>query len=610
MVPLTRFPRRVPTASKRRLHALVARPALSWSSASLSPLHARLPSPSTLWLRLSTRSIHQCPPARWTPSSLVSSSANVTADDEAFLHGERPDDWFTTSRDPRTDRTFPGRDPTSGRLSAIEMPHLATCSRHDVLDYLDNTWALTDALFATVQGPRAFVTPPPHQLRHPLVFYYGHVTSFYVKKLLVAGLLPARVHPAFEALFEVGVDEMRWDDMSKNDRAWPPVAHVLAYRRHVYQLVRTLVETHSGLAPGHDAITDTSPLWALHMALEHERIHLETTSMLMLEMPVAGFHKTSLLPRYHESVHGPQGRVHPPPPTAGIEYPVNELLDVPSTTVVLGKPRACPSFGWDNEYGHRRVTVPACRVSKFLVSNGEFLAFVRDGGYVNASHWSPLGWAWRAFRHTQWPAFWVPDGPSGSHGYKLRLLFDVVPMRWNWPVQVNYHEAQAFCQWKQSQTTTTPNVVYHLTTEPLHQVLRDARDRSEDASRDDILTLQHGTTMAAGTGKNLNWSYLSFSPVDASPPTGAGFHDVFGNAWEWCDDTFAPLPGFRVHPYYDDFSAPCFDGEHHVIMGGSFASSGDNGASKFARYHFRPHFFQHAGFRLVETPVDGVDETS
>ena len=50
--------------------------------------------------------------------------------------------------------------------------------------------------------------------------------------------------------------------------------------------------------------------------------------------------------------------------------------------------------------------------------------------------------------------------------------------------------------------------------------------------------------------------------------------------------------------FYQDFSTPCFDGEHHVIVGGSFASTG-NEASVFARYHFRPHFHQHAGFRLV-----------
>jgi hypothetical protein len=36
----------------------------------------------------------------------------------------------------------------------------------------------------------------------------------------------------------------------------------------------------------------------------------------------------------------------------------------------------------------------------------------------------------------------LPDGPSGLHRYKLRLLFDAVSMRWDWPVDVNYHEAQ------------------------------------------------------------------------------------------------------------------------------------------------------------------------
>lgn len=58
-----------------------------------------------------------------------------------------------------------------------------------------------------------------------------------------------------------------------------------------------------------------------------------------------------------------------------------------------------------------------------------------------------------------------------------------------------------------------------------------------------------------------------------------------------------PLKTTQALPL-QDFSTPCFDGEHHVIAGGSFASTG-NEASVFARYHFRPHFHQHAGFRLV-----------
>lgn len=71
--------------------------------------------------------------------------------------------------------------------------------------------------------------------------------------------------------------------------------------------------------------------------------------------------------------------------------------------------------------------------------------------------------------------------------------------------------------------------------------------------------------------------------------------------FQWCEDKLAALPhSLGVHPLYDDFSTPCYDGEHHIIMGGSFISTGDE-ASVFARFHFRPHFFQQAGFRVVSS---------
>jgi hypothetical protein len=60
------------------------------------------------------------------------------------------------------------------------------------------------------------------------------------------------------------------------------------------------------------------------------------------------------------------------------------------------------------------------------------------------------------------------------------------------------------------------------------------------------------------------------------------------------------MPGFKINRLYDDFSTPCFDGEHQMIAGGSFISTGDE-ASVHARFHFRPHFFQHAGLRVVRT---------
>jgi putative 4-mercaptohistidine N1-methyltranferase len=71
-----------------------------------------------------------------------------------------------------------------------------------------------------------------------------------------------------------------------------------------------------------------------------------------------------------------------------------------------------------------------------------------------------------------------------------------------------------------------------------------------------------------------------------------------GNVWCWCLDWFNGLDGFKVSRIYDDFSTPCFDNKHAMLLGGSFVSSG-NESSVWARFSFRPHFFQQAGFRVI-----------
>lgn len=113
-----------------------------------------------------------------------------------------------------------------------------------------------------------------------------------------------------------------------------------------------------------------------------------------------------------------------------------------------------------------------------------------------------------------------------------------------------------------------------------------------------------GTEFSQGpTGANLNMAFSSHNPVDFFPSSHTGHHDTVGNAWEWTEDHFNPLKNFEVHHVYDDFSTPCFDGKHSMIVGGSFMSTGDE-ASVFARFHFRPHFLQHSGFRLVASDED------
>lgn len=519
--------------------------------------------------------------------------AQAVAADEASaapgddpLRGPRPASWWTGL--PPEPGVCPGVG-ADGRITSLPQPDLARCAREEVLAYFENGWTLTEVLLSALQGREAFLRPPWHQLRHPMIFYLCHPAALYVNKLRVAGLVAAPVDPYFEQLFETGVDEMSWDDLSKNDMDWPPLEDVIAYRRRVHDLVRGVIEAHPGLAPGHPAIDEAHPLWALFLAFEHERIHLETSSVLLRELPLALVRRPEAFPALHPSAADP-----------GRPAPESPLVAVPGGPVRLGKPRERPSFGWDNEYGARDVRVRPFRAARHLVTNGEFLAFVADGGYTDPRWWTADGWTWRQMRNAKWPTWWVADGPAGLHRYKLRALFEVLDLPLAWPVCVNWYEARAYCAWRGARDGRP----YRLPTEAEQRVLRLGAAAAAPPAADPALT--HSGRDFAALGLNLALAHGSEAPVDAGPPSPAGVHDAAGNVWQWLEDDFNPLPGFRVHRVYDDFSAPCFDGEHRMLLGGSFASTGDE-ASPFARFHFRPHFHQHAGFRLVVGGHDDAD---
>jgi 5-histidylcysteine sulfoxide synthase len=439
--------------------------------------------------------------------------------------------------------------------------------------YFANGWVLTELLFAALMDDEAFYRPPYHGLRHPLIFYYVHPAVLFVNKLHVAGLLETTPNPYFERIFETGVDEMSWDDLSKNAMEWPDLAACRDYRRQVYRIVSTLIATHEGLKDGHAPITMDAPLWALFMGMEHERIHLETSSVLIRELPLRLVQRPPYFAPLPQTarVLDPAARNSWQAPKAGQDYPVNVWQKVSAGQTIIGKPRDFPSYGWDNEYGEDKRDVASFECQQHTVTNGEFHEFVKAGGYREARFWSEDGWRWRNFRNIKWPTFWIPIGAQGAHEYALRTCFELVHMPWDWPVIVNYYEAKAYASWlSEKEKAAVPR---RLLTEAEHFRLR-------------------------SFGKTPALEHLKYGS-EGAVGTDAIFTDVFGNVWQWLEDHFHPLPGFQIHPYYDDFSTPCFDGRHQMIAGGSFISAGDE-ATEHARFHFRPHFFQHAGFRLVD----------
>ncbi len=436
--------------------------------------------------------------------------------------------------------------------------------RQEILEYFHKSFSLYESIFECLKDDESFYLRA-NPLRHPLIFYYGHTSVFFINKMNVAGLISERVDPKLESMLAIGVDEMSWDDLNDGNYDWPTPAEVKAHRDTTRKIVDGYIRSVDFSLP----IDWDSPMWIIMMAIEHERIHLETTAVLLRELPL-----TAVKP------HPIWGRIC----RETGEAPQNELLPVIGGDIRLGRDHGDGLYGWDNEYGTYETTVKDFKASKYLVSNREFLEFVEAGGYTNEKYWSAEGWDFIQYHKAQHPVYWRKNGQS----YKYRAMLEEIDMPWDWPVDINYLEAAAFCRWKSE--TTGKHI--RMPTEAEWHTLRALVD-----------TDQPYWDSAPG---NINLEGdMSACPVNRHEFAG-GFYDIIGNVWQWTETPIDGFEGFEVHKAYDDFSTPTFDGKHNIFKGGCWISTG-NYAIKDSRYAFRRHFWQYSGLRYIE--AEPVDET-
>lgn len=434
--------------------------------------------------------------------------------------------------------------------------------RQQIKAHFTCTYETYERLFELLKNDEAYYQQP-ERLRHPLIFYLAHTAVFFVNKLRVAKLIDDPVDTAMEAMMAIGVDEMSWDDLNSGHYDWPTVQAVYDYRQQVKQTVLEQIDK----LPLNVPIQWQDPFWVILMGIEHERIHLETSSVLIRQLDLTYL------------------KQHPdwqPCPNDN-QAPENQLLEVPEGLVKLGRSMPSETYGWDNEYGKQNSQVNSFKAAQFLVSNHEFLAFIEAGGYQDAAYWNEEGWQWRQYSQAQHPTFWRKQGDQ----WLYRSLSEEMPMPWSWPVDVNYHEAKAFCAWLSRKMDTD----LRLPTEAEWYRLYD-----HTLAKDKTSHYPHWSKPPA----NIDLQNASSCPVNRHLFGAQQFGDVIGNVWQWTETAIDGFSGFQVHPVYDDFSVPTFDGRHNLIKGGSFISTG-NEAHRDSRYAFRRHFFQHAGFRYVES---------
>ena len=369
----------------------------------------------------------------------------------------------------------------------------------------------TDALFQLI-SPDALYERPVSD-RHRLIFYLGHLDAFDWNLLAIRSGAAPSFHSGFDRLFERGIDPAPGAAAADSPRDWPAREEIEQYTR----ATRVWIDTH---------LAEADP-WVLQMAIEHRHMHAETLAYLLHQLPCS------------MKAHGA------PMVTTGRPAPQNPMIDMAAGTVVLGQ--AGEKFGWDNEFQAHEVLVRAHEISRYKVSNGEYLEFVREGGPV--------------------PPFWRKSGDQ----WIFRGMFGDVPLPLDWPVWTTWRQAAAYAAWR---GLALPAEAQHLL----------AAELSEPSAERD------------------NFDYRSWDPVpvDNGDEGQNAPLQLTGNGWEWTRDVFAPFAGFEAHPLYPGYSADFFDGEHYVMKGASPRTARLLARRSFRNW-FRPDYlYMYAGFRLVQ----------
>jgi gamma-glutamyl hercynylcysteine S-oxide synthase len=218
----------------------------------------------------------------------------------------------------------------------------------------------------------------------------------------------------------------------------------------------------------------------------------------------------------------------------------------------LGVDAASEPYSLDNERPAHMVDVPAFRIGRVPVTNGEWQHFIDDGGYTQPRWWSDRGWQHRISAGLVAPQFWSPDGQTRT---RFGYVEDIPPDE---PVQhISYFEAEAYAAWAGARLPTE---------------VEWEKACAWDAATSTRRRYPWGDAAPSDARANLGGTALRPAPVGAYPAGASayGAEQMLGDVWEWTSSPLRPWPGFTPM-VYQRYSQPFFDGDYRVLRGGSWA---------------------------------------
>ncbi len=358
----------------------------------------------------------------------------------------------------------------------------------------------------------------------------------------------------------------RIERTKRGTRSRPTVAETKKYRAHIDEQMSRFLED---LSDRDDAETVLS---IVRLGLEHEMQHQELLVYDIKHLLCDQFDAPmKSLPRSLETVSG----------MAEIAGGLFELGYGNESGV---EPPPSKEFAWDNEKPAHKVWLEDFSIDRALVSNGDYLEFINDGGYQDFRWWHSAGWEKVNTENWQAPLYWEQhDGEWMIRDFGgLHRAAD----KTNEPVShVSFLEASAYAKWAGKRLPTEAEW-----------------EKAATLSSSDNLKQRFpwgDSDMDESKGNLFENGHWGVAPIGAFPggQSASGCQQLIGDVWEWTTSDYTPYPGFKSE--FDEYNDKWFVGQK-VLRGGSFATPQIHVRATYRNFFYPHERWMISGFRCAK----------